>query len=83
LEATITLEYGNAKMAKAVAAAVSPDNLKTPAGLRVKTTLENSSVITRIECDGKIATFTATIDDLLFCAQTAEKTLQTMNKTKH
>ena len=83
LEATITLEYPDVKMAKAVAAAVSPDNLKTPKGLRVKTTLEDHSVVTQIECSGKLATFTATIDDLLFCAQTAEKTLQTMNRTKH
>ncbi|MCL5876919.1 MAG: hypothetical protein M1540_03805 [Candidatus Bathyarchaeota archaeon] len=82
MEATITLEYPDAKTAKAVKEAVSPDNLKTPAGLTVKTTLESNRVITRIECEGKIATFTATIDDLLFCASTAEKTLQTMNKIK-
>lgn len=80
MQATIQLEYKDEKTAKAVAEAVSPDNLKTPAGLMVKTTLENCTVVTQIKCDGKLATFTATIDDLLFCASTAEKTLLAVKK---
>ena len=80
MQATIQLEYKDAKTAQAIAEAVSPDNFKTPAGLKVKTTRQSSVVITNIECDGKIATFTATIDDLLFCASTAEKTLHTLSK---
>jgi hypothetical protein len=80
LQATITLEYANAKTAEAIAKAVSPDNFKTPMGLQIKTTREGNRVITEINCDGKLATFTATIDDLLFCASTAEKTIQAINK---
>jgi len=80
LQATITLEYNNQKTARAVAEAVSPDNFKTPVGLQVKTELEKTKVVTHIECDGKLATFTATIDDLLFSASTAEKTLKTLTK---
>jgi hypothetical protein len=80
LEATVTLEYGDERTAVAVADAVSPDNFKTPAGLQVKTSRENSKVITKIECEGKLATFTATIDDLLFSASTAEKTLKAIKK---
>jgi hypothetical protein len=82
LEATVTLEYADEKTAKAIAQAVSPDNFKTPIGLSVKTVRENNKVITRIQCEGKLATFTATIDDLLFSASTAEKTLLTINKIK-
>ena len=82
LQATITLEYKNEKIAQAVAEAVSPDNFKTPVGLQVKTLRENNKVITEIDCEGKLATFTATIDDLLFSASTAEKTLQTIGKIK-
>ena len=82
MEATITLEYKDEKTAKAIAQAVSPDNFKTPIGLQVKTERENNKVITHIECEGKLATFTATIDDLLFSASTAEKTLQTISKKK-
>ena len=82
MEATITLEYADEKTAKAIAQAVSPDNFKTPIGLSVKTVRENNKVITQILCEGKLATFTATIDDLLFSASTAEKTLRTINKIK-
>ncbi len=82
MEATVTLEYADAKIAKAVANAVSPDNFKTPIGLQVKTVREQSKVVTQIQCEYKLATFTATIDDLLFSASTAEKTLHTIHKMK-
>lgn len=75
LQATITLEYKDEKTAEAIAQAISPDNFKTPIGLQVKTVRENNKVVTQIRCEGKLATFTATIDDLLFSASTAEKTL--------
>ena len=75
MQATVTLEYADQKTAQAVANAVSPDNFKTPLGLHVKTELEDCKVVTRIDCEGKLATFTATIDDLLFSVSTAEKTL--------
>jgi len=80
LEATVTLEYADEKLAKAVANAVSPDNFKTPPRLSVKTMVERRKVITLIQYDGKLATFTATIDDLLFSATAAEKALKAINK---
>ena len=80
MEATVTLEYADAKTAKAVANAVSPDNFKTPIGLQVKTVREQNKVVTQIQCECKLATFTATIDDLLFSASTAEKTLRIIKK---
>ena len=78
LQATVTLEYKDDKTAKAIAEAVSPDNFKTPVGLHVKTERDANKVITKIECEGKLVTFTATIDDLLFSASTAEKALKTI-----
>jgi tRNA threonylcarbamoyladenosine modification (KEOPS) complex Pcc1 subunit len=80
LEATITLEYKDEKTAEAIANAVSPDNFKTPTGLKIKTDRENNKVITQIQFEGKLATFTATIDDLLFSTSTAEKTLHAIKK---
>ncbi len=80
MEATVTLEYADDRTAEAVAKAVSPDNFKTLAGLKVKTVREGNKVITQIQCDGKLATFTATIDDLLFSASAAEKTLHTIKE---
>jgi cell fate regulator YaaT (PSP1 superfamily) len=82
LEATVSLEYADQKTAEAVAKAISPDNFKTPIDLHVKTVREEKKVITEIQCEGKLATFTATIDDLLFSASTAEKTLNTIRKMK-
>jgi hypothetical protein len=78
LQATITLEYADAKSAEAVAKAVSPDNFKTPTCLQVNTKKDDCKVITEIVCEGKLSTFTATIDDLLFSASTAEKTLKVL-----
>ena len=80
-QATITLEYGTERVAKAVAAAVSPDNLKTPENMTVTTALDGKVVTTKLASEGKIASFTATIDDLLACVKVAEKTLRAIQKT--
>jgi hypothetical protein len=82
LEATVTLEYKDMKTAEAVAKAIYPDNFKTPKGLKVNTFTEGNKVITLIKYEGRLATFVATIDDLLFCASTAEKTLDYIASTK-
>jgi hypothetical protein len=82
LEATITLKYPDEKTAKAVTDAVSPDNFKTPIGLEVRTIRENNKVVSNIRFEGKLATFTATVDDLLFSASIAEKTLNALRKMK-
>jgi len=75
LEAKITISYKNKKEAEAVAKAVSPDNLKLPRGLFVKTISKESKVFTMIKCETKLQTFMATIDDLLGCVSVAEKVL--------
>lgn len=80
MQATITLEYADVKTAEAVFKAVSPDNSKTPEGLTVDTVRWDYKVVTEISCDGKLETFTATIDDLLFSASTAEKTLNILKE---
>jgi len=80
LEATIILEYGDEKTAQAIASAVSPDNFKTPSGLSVKTVAKGKKVFTEISANTKVATFIATIDDLLSSISTAEKTLGIIKK---
>jgi hypothetical protein len=82
LEATITLEYGDTQTATAIANAVSPDNFKTPVGLTIKTARKGSCVLTEVKAEGNLATFIATIDDLLFCVSTAEKTLWILTKVR-
>jgi hypothetical protein len=76
MEAEIVLDYGDPITAKAIARAISPDNVETPRGLAIKTDCRERRVITKIECREKLSTFIATIDDLLFCASTAEKAVQ-------
>jgi len=73
LEAEIKLSYQNKREAEAVAKAVSPDNVKVPSGLSIKTTKKGSKVFTKVTCETKLQTFIATIDDLLCCVSIAEK----------
>ena len=82
MEAEIILDYEEAEIAEAVAKAVSPDNFKTPRGLSIKTTWRKEKVLTKIKCKRKLSTFIATIDDVLFCISTAEKTLRIAKKLK-
>lgn len=80
MEAQIALEYEDERTADAVAKAVSPDNFKAPCGLSIATVRHGKLVLTEIETEGSLATFIATIDDLLFCASTAEKTLRVIKQ---
>ena len=75
METTITLKYGDEKTAEAIASAVSPDNFKTPTGLTIETLRNKNKVVTEIKAQEKLATFIATIDDLLFSVSTAEKAI--------
>ena len=75
MKAIITLEYNDPKTAKSVAEAVAPENLKTPPGLKVRTNLRDALVVTGIDLDGTVATFIATIDDLLESTSIAEKAI--------
>ena len=76
MQAEIVLHYENSSTARAVAMALSPDNLRTPSDLTVTTIQNQQEVITEIKCKGKLDTFIATIDDLLSSASIAENTLR-------
>jgi tRNA threonylcarbamoyladenosine modification (KEOPS) complex Pcc1 subunit len=80
LEAEIVVEYADPRTARAIAEAISPDNLKAPINVSASTTRRGSRVITKITCEGKLETFIATIDDLLLSTSIAEKVLQTQKK---
>lgn len=80
MEAEITLDYADERAARAIAVAVSPDNVKVPQGLSIRTECDGKKVITVIKCEREIPSFIATIDDLLFCVSIAEKTLQATRK---
>jgi hypothetical protein len=73
LQAEIALSYKSIKEAEAVAQAVSPDNVKVPPGLFIKTTKQGKKVLTQITCETRLETFMATIDDLLSAVSVAER----------
>ena len=80
MEAKIRLCYKNEREAEAVAKAVSPDNVEVPPGLYVKTVRNGSEVHTTVECQTRLQTLIATIDDLLACVSVAEKTFKVAKK---
>jgi len=74
MEAKITLVYKEAREAKAVSEAISPDNLETPSNLSVETYAIEKTMVTLITYNGdNMGTFTSTIDDVLSCVTVAEK----------
>lgn len=75
MEAKIVLSYKTLREAEAVANAVSPDNVKVPEGLSIKTMRQGKIVLTNIECKSRLQTFVATTDDLLSAVSVAERTL--------
>ncbi len=76
------ISYKNEREAEAVAQAVSPDNVKVPQGLFIKTTRRGSEVLTQIRCELRLQTLIATIDDLLCCVSTAEKAFSVVNRVE-
>jgi tRNA threonylcarbamoyladenosine modification (KEOPS) complex Pcc1 subunit len=80
LEAEICLSYKNEREAQAISLAVSPDNMQVPKGLSVKTTRKASQVNTKIECQKRLQTLIATVDDLLACVSIAEKAFKVAKK---
>lgn len=80
MEAEISICYKKKEEAKAVAKAVSPDNMKAPEGLFIRTTVQGIKVLTKIKCKKRFETFISTIDDLLSAVSVAEKSLAAVRK---
>jgi len=80
LEARIALRYKTEREAETIAQAVSPDNVKVPTGLSIKTVTRGKEVFTRIVCEARLRTFVATLDDLLGAVSVAERTLSAVGR---
>lgn len=78
MEAEISLSYETDKQARAVVDAVSPDNVKVPEGLTIKTVKQGRNVLTRIKSRSSMLTFIATIDDLLAAVSVAERSISSV-----
>jgi|Deesub1362B_J571_1020462.scaffolds.fasta_scaffold03188_7 tRNA threonylcarbamoyladenosine modification (KEOPS) complex Pcc1 subunit len=82
LEANITLKYPEEEIAKAIAEAVSPDNIRVPEGLEIRMWRKERKVLTKIKLTkNKLPTFIATIEDFLRSVSVAEKTVFAIKKT--
>lgn len=75
MEAKIVLSYKSPREAEAIAEAISPDNVKAPPDLTIKTTKRGPKVITLVKCQRNLESFIATIDDLLMSVQVAERVI--------
>lgn len=80
MEAEIQLKYNAVREAETVLKAVSPDNIKVPPGLYIKTVRNGSNVHTIICCQTRLHTLISTIDDLLACVSVAEKSFKIAKK---
>lgn len=80
MESEIQLKYKKIQEAEAVTKAVSPDNIEVPSGLFIKTVRNGSNVHTIIQCERRLQTLIATIDDLLACVSVAEKSFKIAKK---
>ena len=76
LKARLEIKLPSRRYAEAIAKSVSPDNSNTPTGLKVETRAIGKSVVTHIRCKEMYETFIATIDDILTCIQTAQRSLE-------
>lgn len=81
MRAKIVLEAESPEEAEAIASALNPDNSLVPRGMKISTRSKGSDVVTEIKFSGKIQTLMSTIDDLLKCAQAAERALKSISKT--
>lgn len=80
MNAEIALSYKTIQEAEAVAKALTPDNVKVPRGLIIRTTRQGTTVLTTIECRTKLLTFVATIDDLVSAVSVAERSISAVRK---
>ncbi len=77
-EASLSFVYETEREAETVVKAVSPDNIKVPAGLTVETVRNNCSLSALVHCEKSLETFIATIDDLLACISVAERAFKAL-----
>ena len=75
IRAEVKCAYKNGRLARAVAEALRPDNLRVPKGIKLTTKVRGKEVNTKIEIEGRIETLLATLDDLLACTEAAESVI--------
>ncbi|GBC72581.1 hypothetical protein HRbin03_00412 [archaeon HR03] len=73
VKSRITIRPKNSQDAIAIYNALKPDDKPLPRGLFVETRQENDAVVVDIVCERGLASFLATVDDILRSAALSEK----------
>lgn len=79
-EVIIRRHYPRDGMADVVMKAVSPDNAGAPGGTAIESYACDKQLTVRISSTDDLKSLLRTLDDLLFCIQTAERTLSRLGK---
>lgn len=74
----VSLDYPDERTALSIAQAVSLDNLDAPDHVKVETVVRGSCVVTIVQGERSLETIISTIEDLLSCAQAAEKAVESI-----
>lgn len=80
LEVEIALSYETVTEANAVVDAITPDNVRIPKDLAIKTIRRGRKALTSVECRAGLLTFIATIDDLLEAISIAERSVSAVRE---
>ena len=72
---TITINYGDERIASAVAEAVSPDNFDAPEDIQVESLAREGRILAVIEGTSSLERIVSTTEDLLSCIQAAERAI--------
>jgi len=75
-ETEINIQYDDAQTAKAVLQSIVPDNMTIPEGITLNAQVEGKTLIIKVHCTKNLGSLVSTLDDLLSCVQSAEKTIK-------
>jgi hypothetical protein len=74
--AIVEIRYEDAKTARLILEAISPDNIKAPGGVSVESRAEGCTLKVLVSCSKGLGSLMATVDDLLACVQAAERAIE-------
>jgi len=76
VSASITVRYDCEETARAVLAAISPDNLQAPPDMALKANMRGGTLDIAVTCSRGLGSMISTLDDLLSCIQAAERAIR-------
>lgn len=75
-ETEIKIQYDDSQTANAVLQSITPDNMTIPEGITLNANVIERSLIIQVQCTKSLGSLVSTLDDLLSCIQSAEKSIE-------